>query len=273
MILLVTGVTLAAFGAVAGASVATERTGPPFLKTLGKPRQVSSTVPLNGDVNPYGVAIVPDTIGTLVKGDTLVSNFNDKANVQGTGTTIMEVSPSGADAHVCNNRTAARVRYLSRRDRPYHGTVHPPGRLGRRREPSDGSRRQAPIGEPGGLPDCAQQDGWYGGDLVQHEHQRSVGYDLTGDALGRRSLRGQRIEQIGRCPYDSTGRSLHRCQDRCFHCRRADATDAQLDSHWIPLRVAGEQGRPYPIANGRGARQKWHALCGGNREQPYNEDS
>jgi sugar lactone lactonase YvrE len=33
----------------------------------------------------------------LVKGDTLVSNFNDKANAQGTGTTIVEVSPTGAE--------------------------------------------------------------------------------------------------------------------------------------------------------------------------------
>ena len=41
------------------------------------------------------VAVVPDTIGTLVKGDTLVSNFNDKANVQGTGTTIVQLSPAG----------------------------------------------------------------------------------------------------------------------------------------------------------------------------------
>jgi hypothetical protein len=41
---------------------------------------------------------VPNTLGTLVKGDTLVSNFNDKANVQGTGTTIVEVSPGGAQS-------------------------------------------------------------------------------------------------------------------------------------------------------------------------------
>ena len=97
MTLLGTAVTLTALGAVAGGSVARGRSDPPFLETLTQPRQVSSTVPLNGDVNPYGVAIVPDTIGTLVKGDTLVSNFNDKANVQGTGTTIVEVSPAGAE--------------------------------------------------------------------------------------------------------------------------------------------------------------------------------
>jgi len=55
-----------------------------------------STVPGNGDINPYGVAVVPRSIGHLVKGDILVSNFNNKANLQGTGTTIVQLSPSGA---------------------------------------------------------------------------------------------------------------------------------------------------------------------------------
>jgi hypothetical protein len=54
-----------------------------------------STVPSNGDVNPYGVAVAPVSKGSLVKGDVLVSNFNDSGNLQGTGTTIVEVSPSG----------------------------------------------------------------------------------------------------------------------------------------------------------------------------------
>lgn len=56
---------------------------------------LASTVPSNGDVNPYGVAVAPVTKGRLVKGDVLVSNFNDASNLQGTGTTIVEVSPSG----------------------------------------------------------------------------------------------------------------------------------------------------------------------------------
>lgn len=55
-----------------------------------------STVPANGDVNPYGVTQVPVTTGNLVQGDILVSNFNNSANLQGTGTTIMEISPAGA---------------------------------------------------------------------------------------------------------------------------------------------------------------------------------
>ncbi len=53
-------------------------------------------MPANGDLNPYGIAVVPGTAGRLTKGDVLVSNFNAKSNVQGTGTTIVELSPSGA---------------------------------------------------------------------------------------------------------------------------------------------------------------------------------
>jgi hypothetical protein len=48
----------------------------------------SSTVPLNGDVSPYGVAFVPEgfpRFGTIEPGDLLVSSFNNQANLQGTG--------------------------------------------------------------------------------------------------------------------------------------------------------------------------------------------
>jgi len=61
----------------------------------GSLKVVASTVPSNGDVNPYGVAIVPTTTGSLVQGNILVSNFNNSANLQGTGTTIVQISPSG----------------------------------------------------------------------------------------------------------------------------------------------------------------------------------
>ncbi len=54
-----------------------------------------STVPANGDVNPYGVAVVPRSTGKLVKGHVLVSNFNAASNLQGTGTTIVDVAPNG----------------------------------------------------------------------------------------------------------------------------------------------------------------------------------
>lgn len=56
---------------------------------------MSSTVPSNGDVNPYGVARVPVTRGSLVEGRYLISNFNDSGNFQGTGTTIVQIAPDG----------------------------------------------------------------------------------------------------------------------------------------------------------------------------------
>lgn len=61
-------------------------------------QRIVSTVPLNGDVNPYGVAFVPNGFpknGSLEPGDILVSNFNNSANLQGTGTTIVKVDPTG----------------------------------------------------------------------------------------------------------------------------------------------------------------------------------
>src|SRR5208282_1755609 len=57
---------------------------------------IASTVPANGDVNPYGVAEVPRTVGNLTAGHVLVSNFNNSSNAQGTGTTIVDVAPNGS---------------------------------------------------------------------------------------------------------------------------------------------------------------------------------
>jgi hypothetical protein len=66
---------------------------------LPSPVRSVSTVPMNGDVNPYGVAFVPNNFnigaGLLKHGDVLVSNFNNKQNLQGTGTTIVDISKSG----------------------------------------------------------------------------------------------------------------------------------------------------------------------------------
>lgn len=58
--------------------------------------EVATTVPANGDINPYGVAVVPTTTGSLVRGNILVSNFNNSNNLQGTGKTIVQISPSGS---------------------------------------------------------------------------------------------------------------------------------------------------------------------------------
>ena len=70
---------------------------------LPGPIRVVSTVPANGDGNPYGVAFVPRNFpsgGAISPGDVLVSNFNNAptmtgGNLQGTGTTIVDVPPNG----------------------------------------------------------------------------------------------------------------------------------------------------------------------------------
>ena len=55
-----------------------------------------TTVPASGDVNPYGVALVPAGFprgGLLKPGQILVANFNNSTNTQGTGTTIVAITP------------------------------------------------------------------------------------------------------------------------------------------------------------------------------------
>jgi hypothetical protein len=66
-----------------------------FIGPFNNVQTIASTVPKNGDVNPYGVAVVPANNGRLTAGDVLVSNFNNHRNLQGTGTTIVDVSPAG----------------------------------------------------------------------------------------------------------------------------------------------------------------------------------
>jgi DNA-binding beta-propeller fold protein YncE len=64
-----------------------------------KPTLTGSTVPANGDVNPYGITFVPSGFpsgGLLRPGDVVVANFNNSANLQGTGTTIVRVNPNAA---------------------------------------------------------------------------------------------------------------------------------------------------------------------------------
>ncbi len=97
--------------AIAAASVAFLATGTafassaakPFLKQFHTQTELATTVPKHGpakgDQNPYGVAVVKRSVGKLVKGDVLVSNFNNGKNQQGTGSSIVQVSPSG-HAHV-----------------------------------------------------------------------------------------------------------------------------------------------------------------------------
>jgi hypothetical protein len=67
----------------------------PFLDRFDAVNLIASTVPGNGDVNPYGIAVVPESVGSLKSGDILISNFNNANNLQGTGRTIVQVSRKG----------------------------------------------------------------------------------------------------------------------------------------------------------------------------------
>jgi sugar lactone lactonase YvrE len=82
---------------IAGGASAGAQT--PFLAGKTVSPVQPSTVPTNGteagDVNPYGVAVVPASTGRLQRGSVLVSNFNNSGNLQGTGSTIVQMSPSG----------------------------------------------------------------------------------------------------------------------------------------------------------------------------------
>jgi uncharacterized protein (TIGR03118 family) len=84
------------FGSIA---VPPHLTGNSVLAKL--PTAVTQTVPTDtasGDNNPYGLAFVPQGYtggGELQAGDLLVSNFNSSSGLQGTGTTIQLVTPTG----------------------------------------------------------------------------------------------------------------------------------------------------------------------------------
>ncbi len=88
-----------------------------MLASSGQITAIGSTVdPVNGDANPYGLAIAPATAGLITAGDLVVCNFNDgPTNTQGLGTTIVGLNPTpgalpyriaqSADLQGCNALT------------------------------------------------------------------------------------------------------------------------------------------------------------------------
>jgi hypothetical protein len=90
---LVTSLIIGIGGGVSAAA------GTPFLagKTVSpnQPSTIPTTGAETGDVNPYGVAVIPASVGDLNQGSVLVSNFNNSSNQQGTGSTIVQISPTG----------------------------------------------------------------------------------------------------------------------------------------------------------------------------------
>jgi hypothetical protein len=80
----------------------TDAVAEPYLADLHTVTTLGSTGPANGDINPYGLIRVTSSVGALHAGSFLVSNFNDQANDQGTGTTIEQITPSGKRTQFAN---------------------------------------------------------------------------------------------------------------------------------------------------------------------------
>jgi DNA-binding beta-propeller fold protein YncE len=65
-----------------------------FLETIHHHGTLTSTVPDNGDLNPYAVVVAPVSAGAIHQNDVLIDNFNNISNLQGTGTTIVDYNPT-----------------------------------------------------------------------------------------------------------------------------------------------------------------------------------
>jgi hypothetical protein len=81
------------FTALSHGAAQAQNTPKGFLETLHRHSTLVNTVPENGDQNPYAIAVAPVSAGTVKAGDVLVDNFNNAANLQGTGSTIVDYRP------------------------------------------------------------------------------------------------------------------------------------------------------------------------------------
>ncbi|MGV7245461.1 MULTISPECIES: NHL repeat-containing protein [Burkholderiaceae] len=89
---------IALAGGLAGTAAQAAPVG--FLETLHRNTTLVNTVPSNGDQNPYALVVAPVSSGTVKQGDVLVGNFNNAANLQGTGSTIVNYHPDTKELSV-----------------------------------------------------------------------------------------------------------------------------------------------------------------------------
>lgn len=85
--------SVALAGLITLAPVAHAQGASTFLEGLHDQTPLASTIPANGDLNPYAVVVAPVSAGQVQRGDVLISNFNDTNNLQGLGTTIVRYRP------------------------------------------------------------------------------------------------------------------------------------------------------------------------------------
>ena len=81
-----------------------------FLETVHKHVTLTSTVPDNGDQNPYALVVAPVSAGKIQKDDVLVDNFNNLSNLQGLGTTIVDYNPATKQDDAVRQAAAATCR-------------------------------------------------------------------------------------------------------------------------------------------------------------------
>ncbi len=93
--LLLGALRVGAIATVAAPCVATAAAEPPsFLGRLHRQTTLASTVPENGDQNPYAIVVAPASAGIIHKDDVLITNFNNGGNLQGLGSTIVAYNPA-----------------------------------------------------------------------------------------------------------------------------------------------------------------------------------
>ena len=84
---------LAAAATLGTASLAAHADPQGLLESIHRHSTLINTVPDNGDQNPYAIVVAPVSAGAIKQGDVLVDNFNNAANLQGTGSTIVDYHP------------------------------------------------------------------------------------------------------------------------------------------------------------------------------------
>ena len=104
-----------------------------FLDKIHRQTTVTSTVPDNGDQNPYAIVVAPVSAGTIQKDDVLVSNFNNDGNLQGLGTTIVDYNPTTKKLSTFA-ALPRNLRAVSRRRRTDDGDDHAEDGMGDRRK-------------------------------------------------------------------------------------------------------------------------------------------
>ena len=67
-----------------------------FIDQFHKANVIGKTTAKNGDHNPYAVTLIKHSMGKLIEGNILVSNFDDKEGKKGKGTTLVQITPDGS---------------------------------------------------------------------------------------------------------------------------------------------------------------------------------